>query len=98
MSSQQSMFHDGPISLIEIEGRDVIKTNEIAMKLLQAIDPNLKICVVCVCGVYRSGKSSLMNWLLGIDTWSSSTAGAMTGFTVGPTNIACTKGIWMWGD
>ena len=95
--SSQTIFQNGPIPLIEIEGSDVIKPNEIAINLLKAIDPSLKICVVCVCGVYRSGKSSLMNWLLDIDTWSSSTAGASTGFTVGPTNVACTKGIWMWG-
>jgi ribosome biogenesis GTPase A len=55
-----------------------------------------KLCVVCVCGIYRSGKSSLMNWLLGIDTWSSSGAKS-SGFTVGPTVNRCTRGIWMWG-
>ena len=46
-----------------------------------------KVCVVAVAGLYRSGKSSMLNWLLG--------RGA--GFRVGPTVEACTRGIWIWG-
>jgi hypothetical protein len=38
-------------------------------------------------GRYRTGKSFLLNCLLGRPT---------AGFTVGPTVEACTKGIWMW--
>lgn len=83
-----------PIPLIEIEPNEKLTANEIAVDLLRSMDPELKVCVVCVCGIYRSGKSSLMNWLLGIDTWSVE---AKKGFVVGPSINRCTRGIWMWG-
>ena len=43
--------------------------------------------MVAVAGLYRTGKSSLLNFLLG----------RQSGFTVGPTVQACTRGIWIWG-
>jgi len=48
-----------------------------------------KIVVVAVAGPYRTGKSYLLNCL--IDSNVSS------GFKVGSTVNACTKGIWLWG-
>ncbi len=39
-------------------------------------------------GKYRTGKSFLLNCLLG----------RQSGFVVGPTIEACTKGIWIWGN
>lgn len=58
-----------------------------------------KISVVCVCGIYRSGKSSLMNWLLDLDTWTTTkVTSPVKGFTVGPSVNRCTRGIWMWGN
>ena len=59
----------GPIPLITIEDRDSLKTNPAALNVLRNLDPSCAISVVCVCGIYRSGKSSLLNWLLGIETW-----------------------------
>jgi hypothetical protein len=49
-----------------------------------------KICPVVVCGVYRSGKSTLLNLLLDANVKSGSA------FAVGGTVQACTKGMWMW--
>lgn len=44
--------------------------------------------VVAVCGLYRTGKSLLLNLLAG-------TQGAQTGFAVGDSVRACTAGIWV---
>jgi hypothetical protein len=46
------------------------------------------IAVVAVVGLYRTGKSFLVNRMVG----------NQHGFTVGPTVNACTKGIWMWSE
>ena len=70
-----------------------MEVNSDALKILRNLDSNIKVSVVCVCGLYRSGKSALMNWLLDIDTWSEQ----RNGFVVGPSINRCTRGIWMWG-
>lgn len=49
------------------------------------------VAVVSIAGLYRTGKSYLLNLLLGRDR-----AEAM--FNVGATVNACTKGIWIWGE
>jgi hypothetical protein len=46
------------------------------------------IAVVAIVGLYRTGKSYLVNRIVG----------QQHGFTVGPTVNACTKGIWMWSE
>ena len=46
------------------------------------------IAVIAVVGLYRTGKSYLVNRMVG----------KQHGFTVGPTVNACTKGIWMWSE
>ena len=52
---------------------------------------------VCYCvfisillGPYRTGKSYLVNKLIGCEK--------KQGFAVGGTINACTKGIWLWGE
>lgn len=69
-----------------------------------------RLVVVAVAGLYRTGKSFLLNLLVrhakGID--QTSAAGDQEasgdqeddapGFAVGGTVNACTKGIWMWGE
>ncbi|RLN93015.1 hypothetical protein BBJ28_00012595 [Nothophytophthora sp. Chile5] len=49
------------------------------------------IAVVAIAGLYRTGKSYLLNLLLGRDR-------AEEMFDVGATVNACTKGIWIWGQ
>jgi hypothetical protein len=44
--------------------------------------------VVSVAGMYRTGKSYLLNRVL---------LNRQRGFGVGPTINPCTKGIWLWG-
>lgn len=65
-----------------------------------------KLVIIAVAGLYRTGKSFLLNLLVrhakGIDA-SSATGKEQTmaeagGFAVGGTVNACTKGIWMWGE
>jgi hypothetical protein len=84
---------DLAIPLIEVSG-EKLSVNQDALEVLRGIPSDHKVSVVCVCGIYRSGKSSLMNWLLDVDTWSPD---ANKGFTVGPSVNRCTRGIWMWG-
>ena len=47
-----------------------------------------KIAIISVAGMYRTGKSYLMNTIL-LDY--------KNGFAVGPTTNPKTKGIWIWG-
>ena len=58
------------------------------IELLKKIDK--PIAVVVVIGPYRSGKSFLLNQLLGV--------GCKEGFGVGHQRHAQTKGIWMWSE
>jgi hypothetical protein len=46
-----------------------------------------KIAIVAVAGMYRTGKSYLLNRML---------LNRSDGFGVGPTINPCTKGLWMW--
>ncbi|KAJ8601517.1 hypothetical protein CTAYLR_006730 [Chrysophaeum taylorii] len=48
-----------------------------------------RVCVVAVTGPYRSGKSSLLNWLR--------SGHESEGFAVGHEVERCTRGIWVWG-
>ncbi|XP_004469743.1 guanylate-binding protein 1-like isoform X2 [Dasypus novemcinctus] len=73
----------GPLCLIEnITGQ--LKVNPKALKILSAIQQPL--VVVAIVGLYRTGKSYLMNKL----------AGKKKGFSLGSTVQSHTKGIWMW--
>ena len=47
------------------------------------------IAVVSVAGLYRTGKSYLLNRVL---------LNRSNGFGVGPTINPCTKGLWCWGS
>ena len=91
------------------------------LEVLESLDPEKGVAVVAVAGLYRTGKSYLLNHLVGTygdDTASvapsgksSATASAVavaaaeaqidtksTGFSVGNTVNACTKGIWLYGE
>lgn len=60
--------------------------NEEAVAFLATIET--KVCITAAAGLYRTGKSSLLNWL----------ANRSKGFTVGPSINRCTRGIWIWGE
>ncbi|MBZ3876880.1 Guanylate-binding protein 5 [Sciurus carolinensis] len=77
------MVMPGPICLIESkEGQLMVKQE--ALEILSAITQ--PVVVVAIVGLYRTGKSYLMNKL----------AGKKKGFSVGSTVQSHTKGIWMW--
>ncbi|CAO2600297.1 Guanylate-binding protein 1 [Lemmus lemmus] len=81
MASEDPM--PGPVCLIEnVKGQLV--ANQEALRLLSAIKKPM--VVVAIVGLYRTGKSYLMNKL----------AGKKSGFSLGSTVQSHTKGIWMW--
>mmetsp|Transcript_14371 Transcript_14371/g.43508 ORF Transcript_14371/g.43508 Transcript_14371/m.43508 type:complete len:771 (+) Transcript_14371:24-2336(+) len=79
------------LPLIEIRGKDELVVNEETARLVAQIE--CPVCPVVVVGLYRTGKSTLLNLLrreLEIDDVDS-------GFEVGPSVARCTRGIWIWG-
>jgi len=90
--NHESMEDDGPsepidqaIQLIEINDAGRCKINKQAMAIIKGI--KTKVGIISVVGPYRTGKSFLMNRLLG----------QQDGFEIGPTVQSCTRGIWIWG-
>ena len=47
------------------------------------------LTIVTVAGLYRTGKSYLLNRIL---------LNRASGFGVGPTVNPCTKGLWLWAE
>lgn len=74
------------MQLIRANADGTLTVCEDAASRLSSLRGKLAVCTVA--GVYRSGKSFLLNQL----------TGAPKGFAVGSTVQACTKGIWMWGE
>ena len=75
-----------PIEFIKISSSGKCTITEEAIEMLSKIESNL--AVISIAGIYRSGKSYLLNRLLG----------RQDGFEIGPNISSCTKGIWIWGD
>ncbi|XP_043094391.1 guanylate-binding protein 6-like isoform X4 [Puntigrus tetrazona] len=75
---------DKPVCLIDTASDGKLCVQQSALQVLeQILQP---VVVVAVVGLYRTGKSYLMNRL----------AGKQTGFALGSTIESKTKGIWMW--
>ncbi|ROL49853.1 Guanylate-binding protein 1 [Anabarilius grahami] len=75
---------DKPVCLIDTESDGKLCVQQSALQILQQIQQ--PVVVVAVVGLYRTGKSYLMNRL----------AGQQKGFALGSTIESKTKGIWMW--
>ncbi|XP_012998587.1 guanylate-binding protein 3-like isoform X1 [Cavia porcellus] len=73
----------GPICLVKNE-KEQLAVNSKAIRILDKISQ--PVVVVAIVGLYRTGKSYLMNRL----------AGQNHGFALGSTVQSKTKGIWMW--
>ncbi|KAG8519480.1 Guanylate-binding protein 4, partial [Galemys pyrenaicus] len=72
-----------PVCLVENEKKQ-LRVNREALSILEKISE--PVVVVAIAGLYRTGKSYLMNRL----------AGQNRGFPLGSTVQSQTKGIWMW--
>jgi len=77
---------DGPVQLIRIDDDGRCHLQEDAANVLCGLRG--KLAVVSVAGIMRTGKSFLLNRLLGLQK----------GFDIGPSVNPCTKGLWMWGQ
>ncbi|XP_065430017.1 guanylate-binding protein 1-like [Chrysemys picta bellii] len=73
-----------PICLIENSPAGELQVQQEALQVLSEISQ--PVVVVAIAGLYRTGKSYLMNKL----------ASKRTGFSLGSTIQSHTKGIWMW--
>ncbi|XP_062391458.1 guanylate-binding protein 1-like [Sardina pilchardus] len=73
-----------PVCLVDNGPDGCMRVQQEALQVLEQIQQ--PVVVVAVVGLYRTGKSYLMNRL----------AGKHTGFALGSTIESKTKGIWMW--
>ncbi|CAB1347166.1 unnamed protein product [Coregonus sp. 'balchen'] len=80
----QTVSMKEPVCLIENDSDGKLRVVRSALDILDQIDQH--VVVVAVVGLYRTGKSYLMNKL----------AGERKGFALGATIQSKTKGIWMW--
>mmetsp|Transcript_83455 Transcript_83455/g.244678 ORF Transcript_83455/g.244678 Transcript_83455/m.244678 type:complete len:558 (-) Transcript_83455:72-1745(-) len=85
-SESSTAYCSGPLQFIRIDetGSCCVEAN--AASLLSQIEGRL--AVVGIAGLYRTGKSFLLNRLLGLQS----------GFEIGPSVNPCTKGLWIWGQ
>jgi len=73
-----------PICMISIDPSGNFLLQQEALTIIKNIKK--KLAVITIAGQYRTGKSFLLNRLLG----------RQNGFELGSTVNPCTKGIWMW--
>eukprot|EP00929_Paragymnodinium_shiwhaense_P035014 TRINITY_DN18986_c0_g1_i1.p1 TRINITY_DN18986_c0_g1~~TRINITY_DN18986_c0_g1_i1.p1 ORF type:complete len:598 (+),score=164.71 TRINITY_DN18986_c0_g1_i1:75-1868(+) len=85
-ASAEATFHSGPLQLVHIDDNGTCHVQEDAAAILGKVSGRL--AVVGIAGLYRTGKSFLLNRLLGLQE----------GFEIGPTVNPCTKGLWIWGQ
>lgn len=76
-----------PVQLIRLEGKRFELTEE-AEKFLSELSGYIGICAIG--GKLRTGKSFLLNKLIGLDR--------KEGFAVSDSVNACTKGLWIWSQ
>lgn len=79
------MDSEQPLCLVDIDDSGKCSLHPEALDLIRGIQE--QVCVVSVAGLYRTGKSYLLNRLMG----------TQHGFEIGPSVNPCTKGIWIWG-
>jgi hypothetical protein len=86
MSSSSRARSPHPVPFIQEQGGK-LSISEEAAQALRSFTGTLGVTTVA--GVYRTGKSYILNQLAGVEK-------SKDGFGVGSTVQACTKGIWMW--
>lgn len=85
MSTTQTSFREEPIQLI-CTSDNQLSANPVALDILNQISKPMVI--MGVAGMYRTGKSYLLNKMV---------LNRKGGFETKGTVNSCTKGIWMWG-
>ncbi|KAG7380143.1 hypothetical protein PHYPSEUDO_007688 [Phytophthora pseudosyringae] len=91
-----------PLPFVLVDDDGGFRVNPEACAVLEKV--KTRLVVVAVAGLYRTGKSFLLNLLVRHAQRVSGAAAAGqeqpadAGFAVGGTVNACTKGIWMWGQ
>ncbi|CAI5703773.1 unnamed protein product [Peronospora effusa] len=98
MSAVISTVQPLPFVLVDDDG--TFRINPDAVAVLEKV--KTRLVVVAVAGLYRTGKSFLLNLLVQhlqvvSGSMTANQEAKETGFAVGGTVNACTKGIWMWG-
>ncbi|KAE9034188.1 hypothetical protein PR003_g8536 [Phytophthora rubi] len=101
MSQEQDLSAVQPLPFVLVDDGGGFRVNPEACAVLEKV--KTRLVVVAVAGLYRTGKSFLLNLLVrhaqGQRSSSSSRSNINpAGFAVGGTVNACTKGIWMWGE
>uniref|UniRef100_A0A8C0H426 GB1/RHD3-type G domain-containing protein n=1 Tax=Chelonoidis abingdonii TaxID=106734 RepID=A0A8C0H426_CHEAB len=82
--SPETMAMEGPVCLVGNGADGQLEVMEEALGILRGVAQ--PVVVAAIVGLYRTGKSYLMNSL----------AGKQRGFSLGSTVQSHTKGIWMW--
>jgi len=85
-AAESATYYNGPLQLIRIDDSGKCHVQENAISIVSQIQGRL--AVVGIAGLYRTGKSFLLNRLLGLQD----------GFEIGPSVNPCTKGLWIWGQ
>jgi hypothetical protein len=79
-----------PIQLIAFDKDRQLRLNPVAAGLLATWGETVgQLAIISVVGKYRTGKSFILNRVL---------LNRNSGFEVGPTINACTKGLWIWPE
>jgi len=94
-SSCQSLALDSPVQLLRVERRGKKWWYEVCAdgaKLLESQGARRRIAVASITGLYRTGKSFILNLLL------ERVQRGLPLFQVGNTTRACTEGLWLWGS
>jgi len=86
MGRADQMTTARPVPFIQLGADGQLKVTNEARAALSRLRGAVAVCAVA--GVYRTGKSYILNQL----------AGQQQGFGIGSSVQACTKGVWMWGS
>ena len=86
--SPGEVLPERPLQLVRPDPTKHRKLELVAQNVKHLYHINTAVAVVAVVGKFHSGKSFLLNQLMGKPG---------TGFTIGPTVRPQTMGIWMWG-
>lgn len=86
--SPEEVLPERPLQLVRPDPTKHRKLELVAQNVKHLYHINTAVAVVAVVGKFHSGKSFLLNQLMGKPG---------TGFTIGPTVRPQTMGIWMWG-